>query len=280
METERYAAEDGLELCATLAGPKDGPVVVLSHGGGQTRQSWFGAMRELAKRGYRAIAVDTRGHGDSGWSSAGHYGFDAMAGDLVTVARENPGPLSLVGASLGGMTALYALGHGFRPDTKALILVDIVPRPARAGMNKITDFMKRHGDGFANIDEVVEAVAAYNPNRPRPSDPSGLHKNLRLRDDGRLYWHWDPRILDLSDLGIDQVETQIADACAGLRTPTLLVRGGDSDVVDDKAIADVRELIPGVEVYDVAGAGHMVAGDRNDAFNAGILQFLALHMPV
>ena len=50
-------------------------------------------------------------------------------------------------------------------------------------------------DGFASLEEAADAIAVYNPHRPRPSDLSGLAKNLRQRDDGRWVWHWDPRFV-------------------------------------------------------------------------------------
>jgi pimeloyl-ACP methyl ester carboxylesterase len=61
--------------------------------------------------------------------------------------------------------------------------------------------------------------------------------------------------------------------------PTLLVRGRNSDVISDEGIDDLRRILPQTEVFDVAGAGHMVAGDRNDAFNAGVIGFLERHLP-
>ena len=61
--------------------------------------------------------------------------------------------------------------------------------------------------------------------------------------------------------------------------PILLVRGLKSDVVTDRTVEDFKASIPAIEVADVGGAGHMVAGDRNDAFNDAILGFLARHMP-
>ncbi|MFX4883819.1 alpha/beta hydrolase, partial [Acinetobacter baumannii] len=62
--------------------------------------------------------------------------------------------------------------------------------------------------------------------------------------------------------------------------PTLLVRGMKSDIVTDEGVAHLRELVPGLEVADIAGAGHMVAGDRNDRFNAVVLAFLQRTMPL
>ncbi|MGB0955336.1 MAG: alpha/beta fold hydrolase [Panacagrimonas sp.] len=56
--------------------------------------------------------------------------------------------------------------------------------------------------------------------------------------------------------------------------PTLLVRGTQSDIVGERGTQELQQLIPSAQVFDVEGAGHMVAGDRNDAFNAGVIGFL------
>jgi pimeloyl-ACP methyl ester carboxylesterase len=63
------------------------------------------------------------------------------------------------------------------------------------------------------------------------------------------------------------------------RVPTLLVRGMKSDIVDDAGVADLKRRVPHLEVASIGGAGHMVAGDRNDAFNAAVLEFLGRAMP-
>jgi pimeloyl-ACP methyl ester carboxylesterase len=61
---------------------------------------------------------------------------------------------------------------------------------------------------------------------------------------------------------------------AHLPVPTLLVRGGSSELVTPEAAEEFVRLAPGAEYVDVAGARHMVAGDRNDAFASAILAFL------
>ena len=60
-----------------------------------------------------------------------------------------------------------------------------------------------------------------------------------------------------------------------IQIPTLLVRGVQSDIVGEAEVAHFRELMPQAEYVDVQGAGHRVAGDKNDAFNAAILDFVA-----
>jgi pimeloyl-ACP methyl ester carboxylesterase len=277
---QHFRSADGVELVGDVGGDPGAPAVIFMHGGGQTRHSWSGATRAMIARGYRVINYDARGHGESGWSPEGAYTLDDRVTDLRAVIDGLTTPFALVGASMGGATAIHAVALGIRPQ--AVVLVDIVPHAEPEGVNRIVSFMSGGISGFATLDEAVDAVAAYNPDRPRPSDPSGLMRNLRLRDDGRLYWHWDPRIMSIGADVEKHHELMVASArimgqLAGL--PVLLVRGLKSDVVSDAGVAAFRAMQPGLEVVDVVGAGHMVAGDRNDAFNSGVFDFLARHMP-
>lgn len=263
-----------------IAGSPGGPAVVLLHGGGQTRHSWSGAMRRLAEGGYFVVNYDARGHGESDWSPHGDYSLPALASDLRVILSTIDAPTVLVGASMGGMTSFYAAATAGKPIARALVMVDIVLHPAAAGAAKIRKFMTSHAGGFKDIDEVANAVTAYNPDRPRPSDTSGLLKNLRLRADGRLYWHWDPRLLDaMPSAEPPSWAEELERISSNLVIPTLLVRGSRSEIVDDDGVAQMRKLVPQTEVYDVAGAGHMVAGDANDAFNDGVVAFLNQHLP-
>jgi pimeloyl-ACP methyl ester carboxylesterase len=163
----------------------------------------------------------------------------------------------------------------------AVVLVDIVPHPEPSGIDRIVSFMRANPDGFSTLDDAADAVASYNPERPRPSDPSGLMRNLRRRENGRLYWHWDPQIT-ATDPGQhhDVLERSALVMARREDIPVLLVRGLKSDVVSDAGIATFRAMLPALEVADVGGAGHMVAGDRNDAFNSSVISFLSRHLPL
>ena len=272
-----FRAPDGVRLVADGLGPSSAPAVILLHGGGQTRHSWSGAMHALAGRGYRVINFDARGHGDSDWSPTGAYELDDRVADLRTIVATLERPFALVGASLGGSTAIHAVACGM--TAAAVVLVDIVPNPEQLGIDRIVGFMRANPDGFSTLDDAVDAVASYNPERPRPSDPSGLMRNLRRRENGRLYWHWDPRITATDpDQHQKLVERSAASMARREGLPVLLVRGLKSDVVSDAGVAAFRALLPALEVADVSGAGHMVAGDRNDAFNASVIAFLMRHL--
>ncbi|MDB5869926.1 MAG: hypothetical protein JWP96_2258 [Polaromonas sp.] len=280
VERIEFAGAGGLRLAADAAGPVDGLPVLLLHGGGQTRHSWRRALQTLGAQGWRAIALDARGHGDSGWAPDGDYGVDRMCDDLRAVVRTLHAKPMLVGASMGGNTALVAASE--MPGlARALVLVDVVPQLESEGIRRIIDFMTARPDGFATPGEAADAVAAYNPSRPRPRDLQGLMKNLRQRSDGRWRWHWDPRFM-IADAPqrqahIRSIHERMAAAAARVQAPVMLVRGAQSDVVSAEGVEALRVLMPQLETAEVQDAGHMVAGDSNDHFNTAILGFLRRH---
>ncbi|QCP50365.1 alpha/beta hydrolase [Trinickia violacea] len=270
----RFNVASGLSVAADVGGDPAGSAVVLLHGGGQTRHSWKSAFDALVAAGHHVVALDARGHGESDWDPAGDYSIDALVSDLRSVLMHTPPLPILVGASMGGMTALAAVGETAQPIARALVLVDVTPMIDVEGSAHITAFMRANSDGFASVEDAAVAVAGYLPHRPRPRDVSGLERNLRQRD-GRFFWHWDPRLVSDSRFDRLAVQSRLEAATRRLRVPTLLIRGAQSNIVGDEQVAHFRTLAPEAEYVNVDGAGHMVAGDRNDAFNHGILDFIA-----
>lgn len=272
------AGHNGLQIVGDRRGDPSGLPVIFLHGGGQTRHSWSAAARQLAGSGFCAITFDARGHGDSAWSEDGAYGIDAMIGDLTAVMHEVSTPPILIGASMGGITSLVAAGEGRLPALSGLVLVDIAPRVDTKGVARIIRFMGANPDGFQSLEQARDAIAAYNPHRPPSADLEGLKKNLRESGDGRFRWHWDPRFLANTaaqhDAGRQQDLERRLRAASAIRVPTLLVRGAASDIVSADAARELLELIPHARVVDIADAGHMVVGDRNEVFLSAILPFL------
>ncbi len=274
----QFRGHGGLQLTANEHGEPGNPPVIFLHGGGQTRHAWGDAARRFAGEGFHTLTLDLRGHGESGWAGADAYDIEHFVADLQAVIEQLPASdqrPALVGASLGGIAALLAVGTASTPIARALVLVDIVPKINPEGAQRIGDFMTGNPEGFASVEEAADAVSAYIPHRPRPKDVSGLRKNLRLGDDGRLYWHWDPAFIDRSrEMAPDSQKEKMESAARNVTVPTLLVKGGLSDIVDEEGVEEFRRLLPQGEIVDVAGAGHMVAGDRNDAFTDAVLAFL------
>lgn len=272
------------EVCGPEASQGGGPVLLL-HGGGQTRFAWTRTADAIAAAGMRAYSVDQRGHGDSDWVADGAYAVGDFGADLECMAadihrREGRFPV-VVGASLGGLAALSVEATSPAPLFSGLVLVDVTPSLAASGLLRIQGFMTaRLDDGFASVEEAAEAVAGYLPVRDKPASLNGLSRNLRPRGDGRLRWHWDPAFIGGERSILSEGEdgaSRLRDAARRLRMPTLLVRGARSEIVTETELAEFRALAPAAEFVDIAGAGHMVAGDRNDAFAGAVLDFLERH---
>ena len=273
MKHRRIASHGGVEIAFDDSGLESWPTVVFLHGGGQTRHSWREATVSLNRLGYRTLNVDLRGHGDSSWAANGDYGLDAHVEDLAALIAELADRPTMVGASLGGMISLVMAGEPDPPAIGALVLVDVVPRFEAAGTAAIQNFMKGSPDGFASLDEAAQAIAAYLPHRPRPTSQAGLRKNLREGTDGRFRWHWDPAMMG-GPGGIDAAQARLEGAARRLKMPTLLIRGALSKVVSDEGARAFLELVPHARYANIAGADHMVAGDRNSEFLAPLLNFL------
>ena len=279
---------DGLRLVIHRVGPVDGPGVLLLHGGGQNRHAWKGTATRLAAAGFDVVAADARGHGDSDWSPDAAYDMTDMAVDVDHLLELFDRSPVVVGASMGGMAALTAQGRADQQRYRAVILVDVTPRMEADGVERIVGFMAARPDGFESLDEAADVIAAYNPHRDRPASTDGLRRVLVLRE-GRWRWRWDPQfILSKASSMLDSNATaermaalaeQLHAAAARLTVPTLLVRGLQSDLVSEASVREFLDAVPHATYVDVSGAGHMVAGDDNDAFTDAVLEFLATLPP-
>ena len=277
MDAQRVVFDgfEGLHLVGEVRGDPDACPVLFLHGGGQTRHAWGSTAETVAGRGWRTVTIDLRGHGDSDWADNGDYSFTAFCADVVAVVDQLGRPPVLVGASLGGMSAMLAEGTSDRTVSCGLVLVDITPKTNVAGIERIRNFMLSGVDGFDTLENAAEAIAAYTPQRSRAVNPAGLRKVLRQRGD-RWYWHWDPRVIGhgRTEVVPDRLIGLLDVATANIRVPTLLVHGLLSDVVTQEGVDDLLAQIPGATAVGVAGAAHMIAGDRNDAFSHAVIDFL------
>ncbi|MEU6894771.1 alpha/beta hydrolase [Streptomyces sp. NPDC046557] len=270
-----FAGHGGIRLAADVWGEASSPPLVLLHGGGQTRHAWDRTGPRLATLGWRVIAPDLRGHGTSAWSADGDYDLGVFAEDVRAIVAELGELPVLIGASLGGLSSLLAAGEAPGAAIRALVLVDVAHRPDPRGSDRIVAFMRDHPDGFADVGEAAAAASAHLSHRRHPSGPEGMRNNLRRHGD-RWVWHWDPRLLDSFEGRMDPpgMAERLLRAARHADVPILLVRGGISDVVSEEVADQFCARVPRARRVDVAGAGHMVVGDRNEHFLDAIVPFL------
>lgn len=266
------ASARGARLAATRAPGRFGPVV-LAHGFGQTRESWIGTQAKLTAAGFGSLSFDMRGHGRSTWNRAGEdYSAEDFVADQRTAAIAAGHQPILVGASMGGLTALLAQAR--HQLYSALVLVDVTPRWEAAGVERIQGFMRAHPGGFADAEHAAQAIADYLPHRSTRKTPAQLATVLRNDGAGRLRWHWDPRLLDIVSGDTARQQADLAIAARSIRIPTLLISGSESDIVSSATIDEFLVLVPHAKHVSVPRATHMLVGDRNDAFTDAVLKFI------
>lgn len=261
-----------IKLAMETFGANNAPAVLLTHGFGQTRHAWRHTAQALAASGWRAVSYDARGHGDSGRPRDGTYQLDDFVDDFRRVIEALGEKPVVVGASMGGLITMLAQAEPPSVELSALVLVDIAPRWQRQGVERMLGFMQQHADGFASLDQARQAVQAYLPHRQ--SGGGGLKRNLRQDNDGHWRWHWDPRMLEYANNGALHQE-RIAAAARCVKAPTLLVSGGQTDMISSEHINELLDYIPHAKHVVVPNAAHMVAGDDNDRFNAAITTFIS-----
>jgi len=272
-----FKGHGDIKIAADVWGSNNQELVILLHGGGQTRHAWGETGKKLAEAGYHSVALDLRGHGDSEWHADGDYSIRAYKDDLVSIINEIGKPARLVGASLGGMASLLLAGDEINSDLcTALIMVDIGIYPDPVGSDRIVSFMLSGEGGFNSLEDVAKSISDYLPHRKKPKDLEGLKKNLRLKDDGRYYWHWDPRFIRRRPGSQDRegyFDLQLK-AAEKVTIPTLLIRGALSDVVTMEDVDYFLSVISHAKFVEIEKAAHMIAGDRNDIFAEEAIKFL------
>jgi non-heme chloroperoxidase len=178
---------------------------------------------------------------------------------------------------MGGGVSLLAVGEG-KVDASALVLVDTGPQTEAEGRRQIQEFMNQKPEGFDSLEEVAEAIANYQPHRPRPRTLDGLAKNVRLGANGKYRWHWDPARRHA--MSHDEArKARLRASADSLTLPTLLVRGGLSNVLSEEGAQSFLKQCPHAEYVQVDNAAHMVAGDRNDIFAGAVIEFLGRVAP-
>ncbi len=261
LPTDRQLTGSGLEMHLLDWGTVGQPPVLFLHGGSLTAHTWDLVCLALRQR-YHCRALDLRGHGDTAWSLDGDYGLDAHRADLEAVVEQlELKRFILVGMSLGGGVALsYAGRHADR--LAALVLVDTGPDGRRAGRQRIADFVVTSPE-LDSIDDFVERALAFNPlRRPELLRRSLLH-NLRQTPAGKWTWKWDPR---LHQARAPQAQARRREslwaAVPAVSCPTLVVRGGNSDVLLDEDAEKLAAALPRGSWVRIEGAGHTVQGDQ------------------
>jgi pimeloyl-ACP methyl ester carboxylesterase len=244
---------DGRAMSAISWGEAPAELVLL-HGGAQNAHTWDTTMLALNQP---ALCIDLPGHGHSGPPRNAAHDVVGNADDVAeVVAALAPAADTLVGMSLGGLTAL-ALVANHPVRFKRLVLVDITPEPDPEAARAITDFVNGPAI-FANFDEILERTVSFNPTRSESSLRRGILHNALQLDDGS--WVWRHRRSEHESFAIDY--QALWDLAEQITIPVLLCRGMQhGSVLSDKHEAEFLERIPNARVQRFEHAGHSIQGD-------------------
>jgi pimeloyl-ACP methyl ester carboxylesterase len=273
VDRDRFLHVAGLRFRYVDRGRPDAPALLLLHGFNQTARSWDEFAERMAADGFRTIAIDQRGHGDTDRPPDGDYGREAMADDAARLADElGIARFAVVGMSMGAVhAALLAVRHPAR--VRAVALVDWAPEVEQRGIAIIAQVAAL---SWSSFDEAVDAMCRFNPRRSRDNIRARLSHSLGRAPDGRWRWKVDAAGL-AAHPRFREPAASMWTALERIRCPALVVRGGDSDLVTEAAAARVASSLPRGELATVEGAGHSVPGDQPDAFHAAVAPFLCAH---
>jgi len=245
--------------------------VLLLHGFNQTCHSWDELVPRLVEDGFRVVAMDQRGHGDSDPARDGDYAREAMADDAVRLADALAiGQFTVAGMSMGAVHAtLAAVLHPAR--VRGLVLVDWAPEVEARGISAIAQVARL---AFPSFEASVAAMHAFNPRRSLENLRARLIHSMGEGGDGLWRWKVDAAGLVAHPRFREPPDTMWR-ALEDVSCPTLVVRGAESDLLNAAAAERVTRTVRGAELCTVPAAGHSVPGDNPDGFYAVVGPFLA-----
>lgn len=222
-------------------GNREDPAVLLLHGVMQTRSVWHESAQELARAGRYVVCIDLRGHGDS-QQDVGSYTLDAYIGDIKAVLAGFSSRPTIIGSTIGGWVSLIALGEANTPLATGVVITN---PPSSIPQEEISEAKS----ALIHLAAQLESKTAFN------NDVTKV-------------------IYDFESL-----QSRLNSAVSNITIPTLIVRGADSKISSTEHTKQLADSIPDVQIKEIEGAGHHVAFEKFDEFNATILEFLERKIP-
>lgn len=270
---DEYVRANGLKFHYLDWGHAEKPPMVLLHGVGQTCHTWDLFAAAMAEH-FHVMAFDQRGHGDTDWAADKDYSRTTMVADTNAFTDAlGLDHFFLTGMSMGGANSL-AFTSQYPTKVEALVVVDVGPRIEPKGAKQIRDFMKDFRE-FDSLDQAAEVIHKFNPRRPlEVIRKYTVVYNLKEKENGKWTWKYDTYFSDgLRHVDLKKMQEELSIAVKKITCPTLLVKGGDSDVLSLDGARELQEMIPGSAFALIPGAGHSVMGDNPQGFEAAVRNF-------
>src|SRR4029077_7649889 len=274
-----YAQVGGMRLHYLDWGNNHRPPMLFLHGGALTAHTWDLVCLALRDE-YHCLALDQRGHGDSDWApddgpEGADYSIAAQLADTKGfVDKLGLDKFILIGMSLGAINSLaFAIAHPERLN--ALVIIDAGPEMRRPGSSRIRDFVNEVQD-TVTVEAIIEKALKFNPRRDPVILRRSLMHALRQQPDGTWRWKYDTRrFQSMGEESHRAARAALADGLGRITCPTLVVRGGESDVFHEEDGIRLAQRLPDGRFVTVPRAGHTVQGDNPKDLVAELRRFLA-----
>jgi pimeloyl-ACP methyl ester carboxylesterase len=257
----------GLPLCVCSWGPVDGPIVFCLHGILEHGAAWEPVAFDLARRGFRVIAPDQRGHGRSGHVSdnGGYYLMDFVADADALTNTFGGRQVTVVGHSMGA--AISSLLASVRPRRIAsLVLVECL-LPGEESAADARDELSSHLNylsaasahpALPNLAAAASRLRAGTPSMPE-AFANQMAERLTEPCDGGVVWRWDPRLRSRAGIAFDGMGTmnrsRYLALMRGVGAPITFVYGRQSRYTNEQQAELLRRLLPDSRAVTITG-GH------------------------
>ena len=265
-----YLMLEGLRLHYRDWGDATAPPLVLLHGFTGHARSWDSFARAMSRQ-YRVLALDQRGHGESGWTT--DYSTGAMVADLgAFVAALGLKRFDLLGLSMGGSVAYNYSGS--RPaELGRLVIVDIGPELVASGSQRIQAGVQA-SDTFDSVEAAIVASRAANPRADEDEMSNRVRHNLMRTVDGRWTFRYDKALRSPGRPRPRPSSDENWAAWRQITAPTLLLRGGVSDILSLETAERMAKEIPDCVLIEVPGSGHSIPLEAPARFLEAVQSFL------
>lgn len=265
---DQIATVEGLRIHYLDWGANGKQPLVLLHGIARVAHN-FDHLAPHFANDYRVIAVDMRGHGDSGWHAEGAYLVEDYVSDVEgLIAQLDLRDIVLWGNSTGGRVAQMIAGR--HPKlVSAVIVEDVGPERPATISNRRAGRMAQEENGWASPDALFAKAKSDAPLTADAVLRNFTEHGSTRRDDGRIVWKRDPAILK------GFVPTELWDTVRRIKAPIIYILGGKSTIVPPETQAQLKRELPQAEIVTMPGLGHYPSDEKPEAFLAIVDEFLA-----
>ena len=265
---DRYITVNGLRIHYLDWGNESKPAFIMLHGIGRVAHT-FDHLAPQFRNDYHVLAIDMRGHGDSGWSPEGAYLVEDYVKDIEAIVEQlNLRNIVLLGNSTGGrVVQVYA---GLHPErVSRLISEDVGPERTNEIASNFTAQVQRDANGWASEDDLVASLKRGAGKASEELVRTYAHYATKKREDGRIVWKRDP------NLAKGFVPTELWRFVREIKAPTIYILGGNSRIVPPETQKQLKETLPNCQVVVMPGLGHYPDQEEPQEFVKIVKTFLA-----